>query len=64
MARLTRSIAWRAARFEFITSIAQLDELRRASHYPKFKAVLRFAYERRAADPTASRFAARIVKGT
>lgn len=32
--------AWRAARFEVITSVAQLDELRRASRYPKFKAVL------------------------
>lgn len=32
--------AWRAARFEIVTSIAQLDELRRASRYPKFKTVL------------------------
>lgn len=32
--------AWRAARFEVVTSVAQLDELRRASRYPKFKAVL------------------------
>lgn len=32
--------AWRAARFEVVTSLAQLDELRRASRYPKFKAVL------------------------
>lgn len=32
--------AWRAARFEIVTSKAQLDELRRASRYPKFKAVL------------------------
>jgi hypothetical protein len=32
--------AWRAARFELVTSVAQLDELRRASRYPKFKAVL------------------------
>ncbi len=32
--------AWRAARFEIVTSIAQVDELRRASRYPKFKAVL------------------------
>lgn len=31
---------WRAARFEIVTSIMQLDELRRASRYPKFKAVL------------------------
>jgi putative PIN family toxin of toxin-antitoxin system len=32
--------AWRAARFEIVTSVTQLDELRRASRYPKFKAVL------------------------
>jgi uncharacterized protein len=32
--------AWRAARFEIVTSTVQLDELRRASRYPKFKAVL------------------------
>ena len=32
--------AWRAARFEVVTSVTQLDELRRASRYPKFKAVL------------------------
>ena len=32
--------AWRAARFEIVTSTTQLDELRRASRYPKFKAVL------------------------
>ena len=32
--------AWRAARFEVVTSVHQLDELRRASRYPKFKAVL------------------------
>lgn len=32
--------AWRAARFEVATSLDQLDELRRASRYPKFKAVL------------------------
>ena len=32
--------AWRLARFEIVTSVAQLDELRRASRYPKFKAVL------------------------
>lgn len=32
--------AWRAARFEVVTSVAQPDELRRASRYPKFKAVL------------------------
>ena len=32
--------AWRAARFEGVTSVVQLDELRRASRYPRFKAVL------------------------
>lgn len=32
--------AWRAARFEVVSSTVQLDELRRASRYPKFKAVL------------------------
>jgi len=32
--------AWRAARFEIVTSVAQLDELRRASRYEKFKAIL------------------------
>ena len=32
--------AWRAARFELVTSIAQLEEIRRASRYPKLKAVL------------------------
>lgn len=32
--------AWRAARFEIVTSVVQLDELRRASRYPKFKAEL------------------------
>jgi putative PIN family toxin of toxin-antitoxin system len=32
--------AWRAAKFELVTSHVQLDELRRASRYPKLKAVL------------------------
>ena len=32
--------AWRGARFELVTSLAQLDELRRASRYPKLKAIL------------------------
>ncbi|MDE2342567.1 MAG: putative toxin-antitoxin system toxin component, PIN family [Betaproteobacteria bacterium] len=32
--------AWRASRFELVTSGAQLDELRRASRYPKLKAIL------------------------
>jgi hypothetical protein len=30
----------RAAKFEVVTSLAQLDELRRASRYPKFQAIL------------------------
>ena len=32
--------AWRAARFELVTSRVQLDELRRASRYPKLKTIL------------------------
>lgn len=32
--------AWCADRFDLVTSSAQLDELRRASRYPKLKAVL------------------------
>jgi uncharacterized protein len=32
--------AWRAARFEVVTSRMQLDEIRRASRYPKFQSVL------------------------
>lgn len=32
--------AWRAARFELVTAAPQLDELRRASRYPKLKAIL------------------------
>ena len=32
--------AWRSARFELVTSTAQLDELRRASRYPKLKTLL------------------------
>jgi len=32
--------AWRAARFELVTSTAQLDELRRACRYPKLKPIL------------------------
>ena len=32
--------AWRAAKFAVVTSLTQLDELRRASRYPKFQAVL------------------------
>lgn len=32
--------AWRAAKFTIITSKVQLDEVRRASRYPKFQAVL------------------------
>lgn len=32
--------AWRAGRFAIVTSKAQLDEIRRASRYPKFQAIL------------------------
>jgi putative PIN family toxin of toxin-antitoxin system len=32
--------AWRAAKFDVVTSIIQLEELRRASRYPKFKDIL------------------------
>lgn len=32
--------AWRASRFELVTSTEQLDELRRVSRYPKLKAIL------------------------
>jgi len=32
--------AWRATKFEVVTSIVQLDELRRASRYPKFQLIL------------------------
>lgn len=32
--------AWRAARFELVTSAVQLDELRRVSRYQKLKAIL------------------------
>lgn len=32
--------AWRNARFELVTSTVQIDELRRASRYAKFKDVL------------------------
>lgn len=32
--------AWRSARFELVTSTAQLEELRRVSRYPKLKAIL------------------------
>ncbi len=32
--------AWRTGKFDLITSITQLDELRRASRYPKFKSIL------------------------
>jgi putative PIN family toxin of toxin-antitoxin system len=31
---------WREAKFDLVTSITQLEELRKASRYPKFKAVL------------------------
>lgn len=32
--------AWRASRFELVTSDAQLAELRRVSRYPKLRAIL------------------------
>lgn len=32
--------AWRATRFDLITSTEQLDELRRVSRYPKLKTIL------------------------
>lgn len=32
--------AWRATRFELVTSTEQLDELRRVSRYPKLKTIL------------------------
>lgn len=32
--------AWRSVRFEIVTSRYQLDEIRRASRYPKLKAIL------------------------
>jgi putative PIN family toxin of toxin-antitoxin system len=32
--------AWRAARFKVVTSRTQLDEIRRASRYPRLQAVL------------------------
>lgn len=32
--------AWRTARFDIVTSVVQIDELRRASRYPKFKTIL------------------------
>jgi hypothetical protein len=32
--------AWRRGRFELITATIQIDELRRASRYPKFRGIL------------------------
>lgn len=32
--------AWRTGRFELVTSVLQLDELRRVSRYPKLKHIL------------------------
>lgn len=32
--------AWRETRFDLVTSITQLDELRRVSRYPKLKSIL------------------------
>ena len=43
--------AWRAARFELVTSKIQLDEIRRASRYPKFQAVLQPATRRDSGNP-------------
>lgn len=40
MARPMRSTVRRAARFEVVTSRMQLDEIRRASRYPKLQAIL------------------------
>ena len=42
MARRMRStVRWRAARFDLVTSTAQLNELRRVSRYPKLKLKLK-----------------------
>lgn len=32
--------AWRSAKFELVTSLHQLDEIKKASKYPKFKSIL------------------------
>ncbi len=32
--------AWRAGRFDLVTSVVQLDEIRRVSRYPKLKTIL------------------------
>lgn len=32
--------AWRAARFELVAAMVQLDEVRRVSRYPRLKAIL------------------------
>lgn len=32
--------AWHAARFDLVTALPQLDELRRVSRYPRIKAIL------------------------
>jgi putative PIN family toxin of toxin-antitoxin system len=32
--------AWRQRRFELVTATIQLDEIRRASRYPKFRSIL------------------------
>lgn len=32
--------AWQSGRFDLVTGVAQLDELRRVSRYPKMKAIL------------------------
>jgi uncharacterized protein len=33
-------LAWRSGRFDLVTSDEQLEEIRRASRYPKFRAIL------------------------
>ncbi len=45
--------AWRAARFEVVTSRTQLDEIRRASRYPKFQSVLQPTRRRHGQQPAA-----------
>ena len=40
MVTLHFTFLWKAAKFDIVTSVIQLEELRRASRYPKFKAVL------------------------
>ena len=51
--------AWRAGRFEVLTCQVQLDEIRRASRYPKFKAVLQPHRDGRDGQQPATRGGAR-----